>query len=292
LFPTVHHHLKQEGKRLFSGTAFLTGMQHVGKVRAMLRLVVIIFIATLLGCGRGGAVQSGAALPQIDGQWFCEMAENTEDWTCVQDPELARSPVPSRLPKPKSSGVPVAVAAADALNGPQPAPIAAAQLPEAPPPPPLENAVAAQDAVAPQNAVAPEREAAPQPDMPQETDQAPEIAVLETDVAPRTAATPGSFLNMPAEFYAVQLMAMPSRERLEAYIREHNLTDMSATRIARAGELYYVLILGVYETRELAETASRDVPPPLDEREPWIRSLGNLQDAMIRANALAGDTPL
>ena len=155
-----------------------------------------------------------------------------------------------------------------------------------------QNAVAPQGEVPPQKDVAPQEELTPQQDVAQETDQAPEIAVLETDVVPRTAATPGSFLNMPAEFYAVQLMAMPSRERLEAYIREHNLTDMSATRIARDGELYYVLILGVYETQELAETASRDVPPPLDKREPWIRSLGNLQDAMIRANAMAGDAPL
>ena len=67
----------------------------------MLRLLTIIVIATLIGCGRGGIFQRGVEVPPQEGDWFCEMAENAEDWACVQDPELTRSPIPTRLPQPK-----------------------------------------------------------------------------------------------------------------------------------------------------------------------------------------------
>ncbi|MFP6814917.1 MAG: SPOR domain-containing protein [Pseudomonadales bacterium] len=291
LFPARRYYLKQDGERLVSGTAFLTGNHDVGKVRAMLRLLIIIFIATLLGCGRGGAVQRGVQPPQAEGEWFCEMAENTEDWACVQDPELARSPVPSRLPQPKSSVVPVAVAATAPLDSPEPEPTSAGRQPPEPPPPPhMENAVA------PITDVAEETDVVEKTDVVEETDAAlqAELAsntetVPETEPAPKTD---NSILNMPAEYYAVQLLAMRNQERLEAYVLENNLTDLSAIRIARDGELYHVLLLGIFETWELAKSASREVPPPLDEREPWIRKLGDLQEAMIRGNILAGDSLL
>ena len=49
------------------------------------------------------------------------------------------------------------------------------------------------------------------------------------------------------------------------------------------GELFFVLILGIYETHELAVRASKELPAPLDVLQPWIRELGTLQLAMIRA---------
>lgn len=240
----------------------MTGNPHVGKVRAMLRLLTIIFIATLLGCGRDGVFQRGAQPVQPDGDWFCEMAENTEDWACVQDPELARTPQPSRLPQPKApppAAEPVADSATDEPGIGESALLLAVapaeeMLSEAPPP--------------------------PSPELIEETP-----AYISLAYHP---AEPTALVNLPGDYYAVQLIAMTSQERLEAYIQEHQLQGMSAARVERDGELYHVLILGIYETRQLAEQASENMPAPLNAGEPWIRELRVLQEAMIRGNTLAG----
>jgi hypothetical protein len=100
---------------------------------------------------------------------------------------------------------------------------------------------------------------------------------------------PTPMLDLPTDFYAVQLLAMPSKEDIEAYVTQHKLRGMSAARIEKDNDLYYVLILGVYTTYERAFEASRDLAAPLNKVEPWIRTLGSLQEAMVRADQLAGD---
>jgi len=239
----------------------------------MLRLVTIIVIATLLGCGRGGASKHGAIPAQPEGDWFCEMAENADDWECVQDPELARSPKPNRLPSQKPAPVLAAPLALtdDALIA---EPETAAALLAAPPPPPEQPEPTTASAT---------------PEVADATSPAEVPAHIRLAYQP---LEPTPILDMPASFYAVQLIAMTSRERLEAYIEDNHLEGMSAARIERGGELYYVLILGIYETRELAELASHDLPPPLDSTEAWIRELGDLQQAMLRGDAIAAGTPL
>lgn len=248
----------------------------MGKVRAMLRLVTFLLIVSLLGCGRGGVFQRGDPLPAAEGDWFCETAENSEDWACIQDAELARSPRPSRLPQPRTKVAPASQAAAAAAN-------AAANTAEAEPGAPARI----RRAVAPPPPPLPEVEATPA--------VVPTAAATDAGVPTHIRLAyrpdkPTSMLDLPADFYAVQLIAMTSRERLEAYIEKNQLEGMSAARVERDGGLYFVLILGIYQTRELAEQASQTIPPPLDTTEPWIRPLGALQEAMIRGDAIAGRT--
>ncbi len=85
---------------------------------------------------------------------------------------------------------------------------------------------------------------------------------------------------------------MNSLGQLQAFVRANDLEGTRSARIERDGRLYYVLLLGVYATRELAEQAALTLPAPLASGEPWIRSLGSLQNAMRRANALAGGPSL
>ncbi|MDH3641017.1 MAG: SPOR domain-containing protein [Gammaproteobacteria bacterium] len=99
---------------------------------------------------------------------------------------------------------------------------------------------------------------------------------------------PTSLLDVPGTFWTVQLVAVSTKEALEAYARAHQLQGMSAARIAHNGELYYALLLGVYETREIASQATTDLPAPLDDLGVWIRSLGSLQQAIVEGNVLAG----
>ena len=94
-------------------------------------------------------------------------------------------------------------------------------------------------------------------------------------------------LDVPGDFWAVQLIALSTKEDLEAYAERHNLHGMSAAQIAnQEGEVFYILLLGIYESREIAEQAITELPKPFNN--PWIRSVASLQSAMLRAEKVAG----
>ncbi len=98
-----------------------------------------------------------------------------------------------------------------------------------------------------------------------------------------------SLLELPAGYWTVQALALSSKEALEAFAQKHQLQGMTAARIAQDGKLLYILLLGVYQTRERAERAIENVPSPFADLSLWIRPLGTLQAAMTDANNLSGN---
>ena len=99
---------------------------------------------------------------------------------------------------------------------------------------------------------------------------------------------PVALLDLPADFYAVQLMALQSPEAVEQFVTRNRLQGMSAARVAVDGDLRYALILGIYETEPLAQRALVGLPKPLRQFKPWLRKLSNLQEAMLQADRIAG----
>jgi len=83
-----------------------------------------------------------------------------------------------------------------------------------------------------------------------------------------------------------------SRDALEGFVSDHRLRGMSAARVANDGQVFYVLLLGIYETAAIANEAAEDIPPQLDKLSPWVRRLGSLQTAMIRADEIADSSSL
>ena len=94
--------------------------------------------------------------------------------------------------------------------------------------------------------------------------------------------------DLPPGFFAVQLVAVQTKAALEEYAQRQRLRNMSAARVERDGEMFYVLLLGIYETRERADRAAASLPPEFEQFTPWVRSVASLQEAIARANALAG----
>ena len=99
--------------------------------------------------------------------------------------------------------------------------------------------------------------------------------------------TPTALVDLPPAFHVVQLIAMKTPAALEAYAAEKALPGFSAAPVEKDGELYFVLLLGVYETHSDAEAAVASLPATLADADPWIRPLGSLQAAMRRAEGLA-----
>ena len=95
-------------------------------------------------------------------------------------------------------------------------------------------------------------------------------------------------MDAPPDYYVVQLVAVQTREALEEYAARKALQGMSAARVERDGRLFYVLLLGLYPDRERARTAASNLPAELAEFDPWVRSVNSLQQAVRRADELAG----
>ena len=224
------------------------------------RCVSLIVAAALHACGGARTTDPSTAVPGNEPEpWFCQMSEQG-GWSCIRDAEMAADPKPERLPEPvalpgrESSNVPAMVrdepAAALAVLQ------RAEDAPASPVPPP-----------APATSQAPAyQRLAYQPDH------------------------PTRLVELPGHFYAVQLIAMPSKETLEAFITSRRLTGMSAARVTSGSEIFYVLLLGVYPDRASAELAAEERPPPLQELTPWVRKLESLQRAVLEADALTGTT--
>ncbi len=101
---------------------------------------------------------------------------------------------------------------------------------------------------------------------------------------------PTSLLELPGEFWVAQIMAVSSKEFLEAYAEEYNLRGLSAARIASGERLFFVLILGIYETKDRAQQAITNLPPPYNRYQKTIllRTLASLQQAMRKADKMTG----
>jgi septal ring-binding cell division protein DamX len=223
----------------------------------------LVLMNTITGCSTASSVNQEPAngeeqKVQAREPWFCQTGEEDETWDCIQSERLAAVPRSTRAP-PKQDVRVVAVAA----------PIAA---------PPIE----------PKPVETEPRESEPREARPASNETAPRSENIPKYV--RLAYKPEkavSLIDLPAEFWAVQLIALSSKEALEAFATANDIRGMSAARIGAGGELFYILLLGVYETRDLATEASTDLPPPLDN--PWIRSLGSLQKGMLEADRIAGN---
>lgn len=91
-------------------------------------------------------------------------------------------------------------------------------------------------------------------------------------------------LRLPPDYFAVQLVAFRDKTDVLQFIADHHLGDPAYGRILRQGEPWYVLLYGVWASRDEADAAIAGMPAELRALSPWVRRLGDLQNA-IRATA-------
>ena len=94
--------------------------------------------------------------------------------------------------------------------------------------------------------------------------------------------TPTSLLALPETFWAIQIMALPNQDDLNDFVVDKQLIGVAGAKIASNGKLFYVLLLGVYESKSIAKEAWESRPQSIRGLKPFYRSLSSLQKA-IRA---------
>lgn len=133
----------------------------------------------------------------------------------------------------------------------------------------------------------PERESVPSPEpqpappVPAQPRSAPAELPLYRQLAHSLDDTP--LLDLPPSYYALQLFAAGTREGAEAVAVRSGLRGMAGARVDRDGEVFHVLLVGVYASKERAERALASLPASVRAMNPWVRRLGGLQEAMRRA---------
>lgn len=203
--------------------------------------------------------------------WLCQTSASG-DWACRRDADPDAQPRPTQLPvvddEPPAPPTPLPAVE------PTPTPKAA----RAPAAPATQLASPAAPAV---SAPAPAPVTAPQP--------ADDPALPLYRQLAYQSDSARQLTELPSEFYALQLFAMSSQEELAQFVNNRQLQGMTTARVERNGELFYVLIAGIYENSEAAERAALSIEAEFDVFKPWVRPLRTLQSAVRRAEHITDD---
>lgn len=126
--------------------------------------------------------------------------------------------------------------------------------------------------------------AAEQPVTPEQSateDQPDEPAVSAAPDGVRDAAW---IMRQPAARYTLQLASFSTAERAEAYTADQNRPgEFARYRLQRDGRILHVVIFGSFADRGAAQAAARDLPAEVGNVQPWIRTFGQVQEAVRTA---------
>ena len=242
-------------------------------VRALMFLCLLTLgLSACAGRGNNNGPDSGV-VARVDDQdqpdWFCSPSENPDAWECQrEEPETIRRP-PSRTQQ--DTAIPENIVGPDVDGFSTPSPT-------------LESPDALDGGIDEGGPILPPADHLT--DNPNSTES--DLTTAEPSYAKLAyqPERPTPILEIPGEFYAAQLFAVSTPEQVEEFVERENLYNMSAAQVEHKGELYYVLLLGIYETQQRAQEAVSAMPQSVQTLKPWIRPVQGLQAAMRRAQAV------
>lgn len=91
----------------------------------------------------------------------------------------------------------------------------------------------------------------------------------------------GDIFSYPRDYVAVQLLAVKKRQSVLDFLDKNQLGDRHWGAAKVGEEVWFVLLLGVYPDRAAAEVAVAEMPTTSPPVQPWIRTFGPLQDAIM-----------
>lgn len=85
-------------------------------------------------------------------------------------------------------------------------------------------------------------------------------------------------LQQDANSFTLQLFTLSSAESAARYIGRQSDPEKFATyTFRRAGKRFHVVVYGLYPSKAAASAASVQLPKAMDVKEPWIRTVGQIQ---------------
>lgn len=244
-------------------------------------LIVLLICICLSGCSwfnptancKGDHCDQSTSFkdPGSKTTWYCYSTADTNKWNCQDESD------PTKILSLKQVGLKQVTGRTLFANQ--------SRKPRAPGPPHqrAKQASSPQQSVQPQRSVSPPARAAAIPSQ-QVASLTPPSRLAQRSSSPASAeANQGatSILQQPAGFYAVQLIALRDEQKILQYARDNGLKYPICAQIRSNGQMWYVLLLGVYPDRLSAAHAKDGWATNKNlAAKPWIRELGPLQDAI------------
>jgi hypothetical protein len=103
------------------------------------------------------------------------------------------------------------------------------------------------------------------------------------DIAPLLASANSTLQRLPPDDYLLQIIATPSREALDRYIKANKSAlqqqQLLVVAIRRDDKDWHVLFFGPFKDKESARQVRDALPEALVKDDPWIRTVASVQAA-------------
>jgi DamX protein len=91
-------------------------------------------------------------------------------------------------------------------------------------------------------------------------------------------------MRQPATAFTLQMLTVSSEARAVSFVNARRDVDRFALyRVQRNGQVFFVVVYGIYDSREEAQNVAASLPDSFRNITPWARPLSQIQDAIRTA---------
>ncbi|MBK4716076.1 MULTISPECIES: cell division protein DamX [Tenebrionibacter/Tenebrionicola group] len=102
-------------------------------------------------------------------------------------------------------------------------------------------------------------------------------AVASTDGVKSSTGNIGALRSAAPSHYTLQLSSSSSYANLNAWAKKENLQDYVVYQTKREGKPWYVLVKGVYASKDEAKRAVSSLPSDVQAKNPWTKPISQVQ---------------
>ncbi|EHE6043382.1 cell division protein DamX [Salmonella enterica] len=96
----------------------------------------------------------------------------------------------------------------------------------------------------------------------------------------KSAGNVGALKSAPSSHYTLQLSSSSNYDNLNGWAKKENLKNYVVYETTRNGQPWYVLVTGMYASKEDAKRAVSTLPADVQAKNPWAKPLHQVQAAL------------
>ncbi len=105
----------------------------------------------------------------------------------------------------------------------------------------------------------------------------PQQTASSTTTSKVLSGNGGALQSAPSGHYTLQLSSSSNYNNLSAWAKKENLQDYVVYQTVRNGKPWYVLVKGVYASKDAAKSAVASLPSGVQARNPWTKPVAQVQ---------------
>lgn len=105
----------------------------------------------------------------------------------------------------------------------------------------------------------------------------PAQSTAKASTGGKSTGNVGSLKSAPSSHYTLQLSSSSNYDNLNGWAKKENLKNYVVYETTRNGQPWYVLVSGVYSSKEEAKKAVSTLPADVQAKNPWAKPLHQVQ---------------